>query len=351
MTAYYFKNAFAVGGTKVSIPTEAAGDGSVSYANGWTPPYEADQATDPSALDIPRGQTNQLYYQITQALQQYQQYGAPDWITSADNGGTPFPYPIYASVYYGGLVYENQVAGNITTPGADATWKVTSGASAGVIAGMLQDWAGPVAPSGWMIADGSALSRTTYATLYANITQAQTGTRTSGSAIVTGLTSTTGMYTGMAIEGTGIPAATTILTVDNSTQITMSANASASGTSSIRFFYWGAGDGSTTFNIPNLVNKTLAGAGGSGYSFGDGLGQTGGAVSTTLTTAMLPNHTHVTPSNNGYIIGGGTGIGYGSSGNQFAQQPNTGGITGFTTVTPVPTIPPLTLVNIIIRLL
>ena len=47
---------------------------------------------------------------------------------------------------------------------------------------------------------------------------------------------------------------------------------------------YGAGDGSTTFNIPNLVNKTVRGS--------NSLGKTGGADTVTLTTANMPAHTH-----------------------------------------------------------
>ena len=51
---------------------------------------------------------------------------------------------------------------------------------------------------------------------------------------------------------------------------------------------YGAGDGSTTFNIPNLVNKTVRGS--------NSLGKTGGADTVTLSTANLPAHTHGTGS-------------------------------------------------------
>lgn len=54
-----------------------------------------------------------------------------------------------------------------------------------------------------------------------------TGNRTSGSAIISGIASTTGIYKGQAISGTGIPASTRVLSVDSGTQITMSANATS----------------------------------------------------------------------------------------------------------------------------
>lgn len=56
------------------------------------------------------------------------------------------------------------------------------------------------------------------------------GTTTSGSSILTGALSTVGLFAGMLIEGPGIPAEATILSFTDTT-ITISANATASGTS------------------------------------------------------------------------------------------------------------------------
>lgn len=50
---------------------------------------------------------------------------------------------------------------------------------------------------------------------------------------------------------------------------------------------YGAGDGSTTFNLPNRTDRVGIGAGG-----GKPRGSTGGAESVTLTTAHLPSHSH-----------------------------------------------------------
>ena len=86
-----------------------------------------------------------------------------------------------------------------------------------------------------------------------------TGTYTSGSAVVTGISDTTGLYAGMYVtdsangpttNGTRVPTGTLIQSVDSSTQITMTANALASGTAqtfiagdyltvnSVRFHAW-----------------------------------------------------------------------------------------------------------------
>ena len=87
------------------------------------------------------------------------------------------------------------------------------------VTGAVQLYAGSSAPSGWLICNGQAVSRITYAALYAVI-----------------------------------------------------------GTT------YGAGDGSTTFNVPNLVNRTVRGS--------NSLGKTGGADTVTLTTANMPAHSH-----------------------------------------------------------
>ena len=76
---------------------------------------------------------------------------------------------------------------------------------------------------------------------------------------------------------------------------------------------YGAGDGSTTFNVPDLRGRVLAGkdnmggtaanrltSGGSGIT-GTTLGAAGGAETHTLTTAQMPSHSH----------GGATGLGTG----------------------------------------
>jgi hypothetical protein len=57
----------------------------------------------------------------------------------------------------------------------------------------------------------------------------------------------------MPVSGTGIPSSTTILSVDSATQITLSQNASSSGSSTVVVAPWGVGDGSTTFNVPNFT--------------------------------------------------------------------------------------------------
>lgn len=49
---------------------------------------------------------------------------------------------------------------------------------------------------------------------------------------------------------------------------------------------WGSGDGSTTFNLPNLTDSFTRGSG------TQAVGLSGGSASTVLTTAQLPAHNH-----------------------------------------------------------
>lgn len=119
----------------------------------------------------------------------------------------------------------------------------------GITTGMISDFATPVAPPGWLELDGSAVSTTTFAALFSAMTVQQNGTRGSGLAFITGLSSTTHLRPGYFVFGTGIASGTTILTVDSATQITMSANASSSGTATVIVSPWLVTG--TTITLPN----------------------------------------------------------------------------------------------------
>jgi microcystin-dependent protein len=114
--------------------------------------------------------------------------------------------------------------------------------------GAILDFAGPTAPSGWMICDGRAVSRTTFAKLF------------------------------QVLGG-----------------------------------YWGAGDGSTTFNLPNMTGRSGIGPGTFtdelGYAYSFGFTQKTGVVYAVIQQVNLPNyamytnttgtHNHTGPVTNG----------------------------------------------------
>jgi microcystin-dependent protein len=134
-------------------------------------------------------------------------------------------------------------------------WRCVGFTSAGrdSPAGIVAPYAGTSAPSGWLLCYGQAVSRTTYAGLFATV-------------------STT----------------------------------------------YGTGDGSTTFNVPDLRGRVVAGQddmGGSsanrltgvtGSVDGDVLGGTGGEETHVLLTAEMPAHTH-NINYQSLLNGGGTG--------------------------------------------
>jgi hypothetical protein len=128
----FFKVPFAEVGDKQVIPNNIQGDGSVSFTEGFGQNYSADPNIYPNALKVPRDSSNELFYDITEALQQYQTHGAPDFITTADNEGSPYPYDIWALVRYddgsGFQIYQSLVNANITLPTSANNWRnVTSG--------------------------------------------------------------------------------------------------------------------------------------------------------------------------------------------------------------------------------
>jgi microcystin-dependent protein len=217
---------------RAAVPNTSQDDGSISYVQGLGPNYSLNFALGPPALPIDRKQSNQVFYDITNGIRQYQTHGQPDFITSVDNGGVPFPYEIFAHVRYddgGGVkVYENQSTVNINDP-TSPTWQVISGDP--IPSGGIVGYAGATPPisDGYLVCDGSPVSRTLFPFLFAAI----------------GIT-------------------------------------------------WGPGDGSTTFNLPDMQRRIPVGVGGTDpYGLLPiTLGSYGGVASVTLTYNQMAKHTH-----------------------------------------------------------
>lgn len=182
-------------------------------------------------------------------------------------------------------------------------------------------FAGRVAPAGFLLCYGQAVSRTTYADLY-NVLCPVIGTFTVTIASPAVFTMTAhGMSDGDLIRFFTTGALPTGLSVNtdyyiasstaNTFQVSATRGGAAiatsgtqSGTHTFQFFPYGAGNGTTTFNVPDKRGRVSVGrddmgglyagrmtTGGSGVT-GTALGASGGSETHTLTTAQIPAHNH-----------------------------------------------------------
>ncbi len=153
--------------------------------------------------------------------------------------------------------------------------------------GTVIDFGGFGVPAHYVTCDGTAYSRITYNLLYQAMTHAESVTLNSNTTFT--VASGAIYRIGMPVEGTGIPASTTVSNVSGNT-ITISNAATITGASIVRFFAAGNGDGSTTFNVYDTRDFVVAGLGGSLFgAANNGLGAKGGAATHVLTVAELPN--------------------------------------------------------------
>lgn len=123
--------------------------------------------------------------------------------------------------------------------------------------GTMVPWFGLEAPNDfWILVDtvGQVASRSLFPKLFDVLAPEFEVVFASGDPVVTGIGFSRHIAAGMAVEGGNIPAGTTILSVDGPSQITLSANPTDDGTA-LRIFPHGAGDGATTFGLPNVAGR------------------------------------------------------------------------------------------------
>lgn len=172
----------------------------------------------------------------------------------------------------------------------------------GAAVGTILPWSGITAPVRYVFAYGQELSRSTYSALYAAITITANVNCNSGSPILTGFSDTTQIPIGAPVEVTCVAVGTIVISKTGST-VTVSNNAIISTSVAAKFFPWGNGNATTTFNVPDLRGRVLPGRDNMGGTaaarlsltyYGvnpDGLGAAGGAQSKTLATTNLPAYT------------------------------------------------------------
>lgn len=189
-----------------------------------------------------------------------------------------------------------------------------------VPSGVINPYAGITAPSGWLLCDGTAYSRTAYSNLFSTlcptlgvvtITIATPGVVTLAShgmitgdaiyltttgALPTGLTANTIYYVSYISTST-FALSTTYANAIAGTRIATSGT--QSGIHTLIRSPHGLGDGSTTFNIPDLRGRTIAGTeltasrittAEVGYTAN--LGYAGGIQAVGLAASEIPAHYH-----------------------------------------------------------
>ncbi|MES2919984.1 MAG: autotransporter-associated beta strand repeat-containing protein [Verrucomicrobiota bacterium] len=109
------------------------------------------------------------------------------------------------------------------------------------------------AGGGFVVTQNAVGSTLTIGSVLGLANRTQAGATTTASTIAT-VVSTTGLYTGMTVTGTGVPANTTIATIVDATTITLSAAATATGTPTLTF----ASNNSLLVNGPGTTVLTAA---------------------------------------------------------------------------------------------
>lgn len=134
----YYPYPFAVDGITATVPDPTQSNASVSYQSGYTINYTYNPLTNPNGFDFPLDQNNQILYDMTANIQQYWQFGVPQFITSMMNLGTPYAYAQYARCTLGGRVYESLINSNTDTP-PSSNWLDIS-------LPVIKTWAGSTTP-------------------------------------------------------------------------------------------------------------------------------------------------------------------------------------------------------------
>lgn len=161
-------------------------------------------------------------------------------------------------------------------------------------------------PANFMYENGTAISRTTYSALLTALSMTFTGTTTNAGATITSVGTTT--VNGATVNITSLlpvggkiqlvnsgGAVYTISSVTATSIVLTSGVGVTAGTAgNVTFYPHGAGDGSTTFNIPDSRGRTTRGAGtvGTNSQPNTYVGITGGTQTVTISTTNMPSHNH-----------------------------------------------------------
>lgn len=211
---------------------------------------------------------------------------------------------IYGTGLYRQLLKDkngNVVWDAVTSPGGSGGSTPTA-VGDGNLVGTVLPWSGLVAPNQYVFGYGQEISRTTYPEFYTAVTQQANVVCSASSNILTGISDTTQINIGSPVElSLCVISGTTVVSKTAST-VTLSNPSSVSINAVATFFPYGNGNGTTTFNVPDLRGYAVAGRdnmGGSAagrltstYFNSPGLGAVGGSQSHTQTISEMAAHTH-----------------------------------------------------------
>jgi microcystin-dependent protein len=119
----YLDRVWAENGDVSDIPIDAQGNGSVSIEQGWTELYDRDVITDPTAISLSRSNMNGVFNKITSNTKQWLDQCYPDYY-QLDNTGNPVEYKIYSAVRYNDGVYLSKVNNNTALPTDATKWSL-----------------------------------------------------------------------------------------------------------------------------------------------------------------------------------------------------------------------------------
>lgn len=129
MATKYYGVPFGNTGDKTTIPDPLQPSGDVSYELGWTPLYELNPVTDPSAKRIERAKHNQIFNDLTTNIKQLQDFGVPEYFNLT---AKPAGYSKNSRVLFtDGEVYISLVNSNTDTP-PSVNWKMDTIPTSGI---------------------------------------------------------------------------------------------------------------------------------------------------------------------------------------------------------------------------
>lgn len=172
----------------------------------------------------------------------------------------------------------------------------------GIAVGTILPSVSPTVPTNYLLTYGQEVSRSTYSILLGKLTQSQSVICGAGSNTLSSVIDTSRINIGAAVEAACLPAST-FVTAKTSNSLTVNNLAIVSTTVNATFFFFGNGNGVSTFNIPDYRDYAVMGRGNMGgassavvsstYCGSDpnALNSTCGTQSKTLAILNLPPYT------------------------------------------------------------